>query len=158
MRLYVSPRDPKRHASRMGVLALIAAVFALAVPATHAAEAAPTPPSIVANAPAALSSDSSLVGYWPFELGSAGADLSGSGNTLIAADGLGLTSDAAPTPFANQTALLSSLSPNSYATAPGTNIDDLQQFTMSFWLRMRSFPLSSHPMNLVGITNKANIT
>jgi Leucine-rich repeat (LRR) protein len=118
-------------------------------------------PPAQASAPAApnqaTSSDPSLVGYWPFELGSADADLSGSGNTVTFGNGMGLTSAAAPTPFANQTALLSWLSPTSYATAPGKNIDNLQQFTIAFWLRMNSLPSNGQIMTLVNLTNKARI-
>src|SRR6266700_634881 len=96
-------------------LPLIAALLAvLVVPA-----ALPTTPAH------AQSIDDGLVGYWPFDFGSAEIDRSGSGNAATFGSGMGLTSNAAPTRFANSSALLSSLSAASYATAPGNNIDDL---------------------------------
>jgi hypothetical protein len=132
------------------VLALAALIQPLrAAPPAHAS--APAAPA------QATGINAGLVGYWPFELGSAGTDLSGSGNTLVPADGLGLTSNVPPTPFANQTALLSTLSPNSYATAPGNNIDNLQQFTIAFWLRMSSLPDNNPAMSVVSLVNKARI-
>src|SRR3954467_1826013 len=100
--------------------------------------------------------NSGLVGYWPFDIGSAEVDRSGNGNTVTFNSGIGLTNNTAPTRFANTTALLSSLSPTSYATAPGNNIDNLQQFTIAFWLRMHSLPTNT-TMSLVSITNKVQI-
>ena len=104
-----------------------------------------------------LDAGSDLVGYWPFDLGSAEVDRSGSGNTVTFGDGMGLTSPAAPLPFDNPTALLSGPSPTSYATAPGNHLNDLQQFTLSFWVRMRSLPLNNTTMTLVALTNKTYV-
>ncbi|MBX0327346.1 fibronectin type III domain-containing protein [Oscillochloris sp. ZM17-4] len=106
--------------------------------------------------PAQAQTVDGLVGYWPFERGSAEADRSGSGNTMTFADGMGLTSVVAPTRSASTTALLSVPAANSYATAPGTNIDGLQQFTIAFWLRANT--LTQGPIDLVAINNKASVS
>ncbi|HET9222414.1 MAG TPA: LamG-like jellyroll fold domain-containing protein, partial [Roseiflexaceae bacterium] len=105
------------------------------------------------TAPAAI--DSGLVGYWPFDFGNPDADLSGSGNTAGFGNGMGLTSTTAPTRFSNTAALLSQNSATSYATAPGNNIDTLQQFTISFWLRPNSLPQRN--MSLIALGGKAVI-
>jgi hypothetical protein len=116
-------------------LALLSALLgALGAPDAQAA----TPRAPQQAAPAAI--DSGLVGYWPFDFGNAATDLSGSGNTATFGDGMGLTSTTAPTRFANIAALLSQPTSTSYATAPGNNIDNLQQFTIAFWLRPSSLP------------------
>jgi hypothetical protein len=137
--------------ARFGLaLALIGAVFgALGAPAAQAA--APRAPQQAA--PAAI--DSGLVGYWPFDLGNADADLSGSGNTAGFGNGMGLTSTTAPTRFSNTAALLSQNSATSYATAPGNNIDNLQQYTIAFWIRLNSLPQRN--MSLVALGSKTVI-
>src|ERR1041384_2062534 len=94
-------------------LPLIAALLAIFV----------VPAGLAATPVKAQSTNDGLVGYWPFDIGSAEVDYSGSGNTVTFYNGIGLTNTAAPTRFANTTALLSSLSPTSYATTPGNNID-----------------------------------
>jgi hypothetical protein len=139
--------NSRKHVDVRWCLLLIAALLAVfIVPATLA-----TTPVY------AQSIDNGLVGYWPFELGSADADFSGSGNTMTFGNGMGLTSVVPPTPFANQAALLSLPNPTSYATAPGNNIDNLQQFTIAFWVRMHSLPLNNQNMSLVSIANKVRI-
>jgi Ca2+-binding RTX toxin-like protein len=142
--------------ARFGLaLAMIGALLAalIASPA-HPALATVAPTTSDQLMQAALA-DSGLVGYWPFDIGSAEVDRSGSGNTVTFASGIGLTNTTAPTRFANTTALVSSLSPTSYATAPGTNIDTLQQFTIAFWLRLNS-PLQQK-MSLIALGSKTAI-
>jgi hypothetical protein len=78
------------------------------------------PVGLAATSVKAQSTNDGLVGYWPFDIGSAEVDRSGSGNTVTFYNGSGLTNTTAPTRFANTTALLSSLSPTSYATTPAT--------------------------------------
>jgi hypothetical protein len=130
------------------IVALLAAV--IASPA-HPALATVAPNNNVQLVQADLA-DSGLVGYWPFDIGSAEVDRSGSGNTVTFASGIGLTNNTAPTRFANTTALLSSLSPTSYASAPGNNIDSLQQFTIAFWLRLNSLPQRN--MSVIALGSK----
>src|SRR4029079_5291494 len=113
------------------------------------------PAALAATPVNAQSSNDGLVGYWPFDIGSAEVDRSGSGNTVTFASGIGLTNNTAPTRFANTTALLSSLSPTSYATMPGNNIDTLQQFTIAFWLRLNSLPQQN--MSLLALGSKTVI-
>src|SRR4029079_13741434 len=113
------------------------------------------PAALAATPVNAQSSNDGLVGYWPFDIGSAEVDRSGSGNTVTFASGIGLTNNTAPTRFANTTALLSSLSSTSYATAPGNNIDTLQQFTIAFWLRLNSLP--QQKMSLIALGSKTVI-
>lgn len=143
-------------------LARFGLALALNVALLAALIALPTQPALATVVPNTNSqrvqadlADSGLVGYWPFDIDSAEVDHSGSGNTVTFASGVGLTNTTAPTRFANTTALLSSLSPTSYATAPGNNIDALRQFTIAFWLRLNSLP--QHDMNLVALGNKTAI-
>ena len=102
----------------------------------------------------AQSIDNGLVGYWPFDegRGSTSADLSGSGNTATLHTPDSFTNNTAPTDFANPAALASVNSANSYATAPGNKIDNLQQLTLAFWVRINwaaPFPA----MTLVSLNN-----
>jgi hypothetical protein len=134
--------------ARFGLaLALIGAV--LGAPTVQA----DTPSAPQQTAPAAI--DSGLVGYWPFDFGNPDADLSGSGNTAGFGNGMGLTSTTAPTRFSNTAALLSQNSATSYATAPGNNIDNLQQYTIAFWVRLNSLPQRN--MSLVALGSKTVI-
>lgn len=95
--------------------------------------------SLGQSAPAhAQSIDDGLVGYWPFDAGNPSADQSGNGNTATLSSGLQLTTDVAPTAFANTRALLSTPNPNNYATAPGNRIDNLTDYTIAFWVRVNS--------------------
>jgi hypothetical protein len=139
--------------ARFGLaLAMLAALLtALIASPAHPALATVAPNTGVQHVQADLA-DSGLVGYWPFDIGSAEVDRSGSGNTVAFGNGIGLTNNTAPTRFANTTALLSSPSPTSYATTPGTNIDDLQQFTIAFWLRLNSLPQRN--MSLIALGSK----
>jgi hypothetical protein len=98
--------------------------------------------------------DNGLVGYWPFDEGhrTTSADLSGNGNTATLAGAGGFTGNTAPTDFTNPFAFASVNNSNSYATAPGHNIDNLQQFTVAFWVRINAvapFP----PMTLIRLNN-----
>ena len=86
----------------------------------------------------AQSIDDGLAGYWPFDADNPTADLSGNGNTVTLGSGLHLTTNVAPTSFANTGALLSGSSANNYATAPGNGIDNLTDFTIAFWLRVNT--------------------
>ncbi|MFN8443798.1 MAG: LamG-like jellyroll fold domain-containing protein [Caldilineaceae bacterium] len=86
----------------------------------------------------AQSIDEGLVGYWPFDAANPTVDLSGNGNTATLNSGLQLTTDVAPTAFANTRALLSTPNANNYATAPGNGIDNLTDYTVAFWLRVNS--------------------
>jgi Leucine-rich repeat (LRR) protein len=139
--------------ARFGLaLALIGALLAALIASPAQPALAMVTPNTSAQFVQADLADSGLVGYWPFDLGSAEVDRSGSGNTVAFASGMGLTNTTAPTRFANTTALLSSLSPTSYATAPGNNIDNLQQFTIAFWLRLNSLPLQN--MSLIALGSK----
>lgn len=98
--------------------------------------------------------DDGLVGYWPFDegRGSTSADLSGSGNTATLQTPNRFTNNAAPTDYANPSALATVNNANSYASAPGHNIDNLQQFTLAFWVRInRAAPFPA--MTLVSLNN-----
>ncbi|MCB0184041.1 MAG: hypothetical protein KDE31_07250, partial [Caldilineaceae bacterium] len=95
-------------------------------------------PLLVVRPAHAQSIDEGLVGYWPFDADNPAVDQSGNGNTATLGSGLQLTTDVAPTVFANSRALLSTLNPNSYATAPGNGIDNLADYTVAFWLRVNS--------------------
>lgn len=86
----------------------------------------------------AQSIDDGLVGYWPFDADNPSADQSGNNNTATLGSGLQLTTDVAPTAFANTGALLSTPNPNNYATAPGNGIDNLTDYTVAFWLQVNS--------------------
>src|SRR4051812_27229238 len=79
--------SPLARLARCGLALMMIAVFlaAIAAPRIQAAAVAPTNASAQQ---AQLSSDPSLVGYWPFEFGSADADLSGSDNTVTFANGM----------------------------------------------------------------------
>ena len=112
-------------------------------------------PAALAATPAkAQGIDDGLVGYWPFDEGSGAtsADLSGSNNTATLHSASSFTTAAAPTDFANPYALASVNNAGSYATAPGANIDNLQQFTIAFWVRVNAaapFPA----MTLISLNN-----
>ena len=95
-----------------------------------------------------------LVGYWPFDEGggSTSADLSGSGNTATLHTPNNFTGSPASTDFANPFALGSTRNANSYASAPGNNIDALQQLTVAFWARINFSP-SSPDTDLLTLTN-----
>ena len=82
--------------------------------------------------------DNGLVGYWPFDEGSGttSADLSGNNNTATLHTPNSFTSNTASTDFANPFAFASVNNANSYAIAPGNNIDNLQHFTIAFWVRI----------------------
>ena len=86
----------------------------------------------------AQSIDDGLVGYWPFDADNPSVDQSGNGNTATLNSGLQLTTDVAPTAFANTRALLSAPNPNNYAIAPGNGIDNLTDYTVAFWIRVNS--------------------
>ncbi len=99
-----------------------------APPAQASAPAAPAPPPSI---------DDGLVSYWPFEEGSGAtsADYSG-GNTVTIHSPAGFTNTTAPLDIGSSSAFKSILNPTSYATAPGTNIDTLQRFTIALWVRI----------------------
>src|SRR5689334_7988962 len=103
--------NPMKSAFTRWRFLLIAALLAVFV----------VPTALAATPVKAQASNDGLDGYWPFDIGSAEVDRSGSGNTVTFASGIGLTNNTAPTRFANTTALLSSPSPSSYASAPGNN-------------------------------------
>jgi len=142
---------------RLARFGLALAVIGALLAAVIASPAHPALATVATNTSVQLVqadiADSGLVGYWPFDIGSAEVDRSGNGNTVAFNSGIGLTNNTAPTRFANTTALLSSLSPTSYATAPGNNIDTLQQFTIAFWLRLNSLPQQN--MSLFALRSKA---
>lgn len=100
--------------------------------------------------------DTGLVGYWPFDegTGQTSADLSGSGNTATMGIYAHFSPNSAPTEFANPYAFTSIRVSSSYATAPGNNIDNLQQFTVSFWMRLNQLPSNSSEL-LIQLGNKA---
>lgn len=79
-----------------------------------------------------------LVGYWPFDEGSGSTsrDFSGNNNTATLHTPNSFTTNAAPTDWQNPFAFASVNNANSYATAPGNNIDNLQNFTIAFWVRI----------------------
>lgn len=98
--------------------------------------------------------DDGLVGYWPFDEGhgSTSADLSGSGNTATLHTPNSFTNNTPSTDFVNPSALASVNNANSYATAPGNKIDNLQQLTLAFWVRInRAAPFPA--MTLVRLNN-----
>ncbi|MCX6048509.1 MAG: Ig-like domain-containing protein [Chloroflexi bacterium] len=95
-----------------------------------------------------------LVGYWPFDEGSGSTsrDFSGNNNTATLHTPNSFTTNAAPTDFANPAAFASVNNANSYATAPGNNLDNLQHFTIAFWVRINAatpFPA----MTLISLNN-----
>ncbi len=102
----------------------------------------------------AQSIDDGLVGYWPFDEGngSTSADLSGNNNTAIFHIPNSFTNNAAPTDWQNPFAFASGITANSYATASGKNIDNLQTFTLAFWVRIN--PAATHPgMTMISLNN-----
>lgn len=102
----------------------------------------------------AQSIDYGLVGYWSFDEGngSSSADQSGNGNNATLHTVNSFTSNSAPTDFANPFAFASLNNANSYATAPGKNIDTLQQFTLAFWVRINPTP-TRPAMTLISLNN-----
>ncbi|CAN5543001.1 hypothetical protein BH10CHL1_BH10CHL1_16230 [soil metagenome] len=98
--------------------------------------------------------DDGLVGYWPFDEGSGSisADLSGNNNTATLHTPNSFTGNAAPTEWQNPFAFASVNNANSYATAPGNNIDNLQRFTLAFWVRInRVAPFPA--MTMISLNN-----
>ena len=102
----------------------------------------------------AQSVDDGLVGYWAFDegAGSTSADGSGNGNTATLHTPNSFTGSTAPIDFANPFALAASNSASSYATAPGNNIDSLQQITVAFWARINAGAADTDA-DLVTLTN-----
>src|SRR5690348_3729461 len=98
--------------SRLARFALALALIVALLTALIASPAHPALATVAPNTSAQLVqaglADSGLVGYWPFDIGSAEVDGSGSGNTVAFNSGIRLTNTTAP---ANTTALVSSLSP-----------------------------------------------
>jgi hypothetical protein len=136
--------NPPKHASARWHLLLAAALLAMLVA-----------PAALSTPAQAQSVDNGLVGYWPFDEGSGttSRDLSGNNNTATLHTANSFTGNAAPTDFANPSALASVNNASSYATAPGKNIDNLQQFTIAFWVRISAtspFPA----MTLLSLNNR----
>jgi hypothetical protein len=108
-----------RHVCALAVLA----VFAMhAAPPAHAATPA-TATSSAQAAPANL--DDGLLSYWPFDEGSGttSIDYGGSGNHVTFHSAAGFTNVTPALDHDNPSAFKSVDNPNSYGTAPGTNID-----------------------------------
>lgn len=128
--------------------AIVVAVIAVAplATATPARASAPT---------------NGLVGYWPFDEGTGptSADLSGSGNPATLHGAAGWSTNVAPITQANPAALTSTRTGNSYASASGTNIDGLDQYTIAFWFRLD--PANPAPanttMSFVSLPGKARV-
>lgn len=102
----------------------------------------------------AQSIDDGLVGYWPFDEGngSTSLDLSGNNNTATLHTPNSFTNNTASTDFANPFAFALANNVNSYATASGNKIDNLQQFTLAFWVRIN--PAATHPpMTMISLNN-----
>ncbi|HEU5013721.1 MAG TPA: Ig-like domain-containing protein [Roseiflexaceae bacterium] len=140
-----------RHVCALAVLA----VFAMhAAPPAHAATPA-TATSSAQAAPANL--DDGLLSYWPFDEGSGttSIDYGGSGNHVTFHSAAGFTNVTPALDHDNPSAFKSVDNPNSYGTAPGTNIDNLQQFTISFWVRLNATP--QHSMSLITLPGKASL-
>ncbi len=140
-----------RHVCALAVLAM----FALhAAPAAHAA----TPVIATSSAQAAPGNlDDGLLSYWPFDEGSGttSIDYGGSGNNITLHSAAGFTNVTPALDHANPSAFKSVSDPNSYGTAPGTNIDTLQQFTIAFWVRLNATP--QHSMSLITLPGKASL-
>jgi Concanavalin A-like lectin/glucanases superfamily/Bacterial Ig domain/Leucine rich repeat N-terminal domain len=100
-----------------------------------------------------------LVGYWPFdETGLSKTDLSVNHNTMNFSNGLLAEATTPKLALPNPSALSFPSNYNVHGTAPGKGIDDLQNFTLSFWVR---FPTNSSLLgqhNLVSINGKVEIT
>jgi Leucine-rich repeat (LRR) protein len=100
-----------------------------------------------------------LVGYWPFDEASLSkADLSVNHNTMTFSNGLLADTNTPKLAVANPSALSFPSNYTVHGTAPGKGIDDLQNFTLSFWVR---FPANSSlpgQHNLVSIDGKAEIS
>lgn len=127
------------------VLTVLVALVGLAGPSA----ATPTTPTSIDDA----------VSWWPFDegAGSTAIDVGGSGNDATLHSPAGYTSSAAPLGTTNPSAFHSTISPDSYATAPGTNIDDLQQYSIAFWARVDPNPAASFK-TLLSLPGKASIT
>lgn len=136
------------------VLTMLAAFLAaFAAPAAHAA--APVAPSSPQAAPANL--DDGLLSYWPFDEGSGttSIDYGGSGNSVALHSAASFTNITPALDHDNPSAFKSVDNPNSYGSAPGTNIDTLQQFTIAFWVRLNAAP--QHSMSLITLPGKASL-
>jgi hypothetical protein len=100
-----------------------------------------------------------LVGYWPFdETGLSKTDLSVNHNTMTFSNGLLAEATTPKLAVANPSALSFPSNYTVHGTAPGKGIDDLQNFTLSFWVQ---FPTNSSlpgQHNLVSINGKAEIS
>jgi hypothetical protein len=126
------------------VLTVLAALVGLGGPAA----ATPTTPTSIDD----------VVSWWQFDegVGSTAIDVGGSGNDATLHSPAGYTSSAAPLGITNPSAFHSTISPDSYATAPGTNIDNLQQYSITVWARVDPNPAASFK-TLISLPGKAAI-
>jgi hypothetical protein len=100
-----------------------------------------------------------LVGYWPFdETGLSKTDLSVNHNTMTFSNGLLAETNTPKLAVANPSALSFPSNYTIHGTAPGKGIDDLQNFTLSFWVRFPANSSLSGQHNLVSINGKAEIS
>jgi Concanavalin A-like lectin/glucanases superfamily/Bacterial Ig domain/Fibronectin type III domain len=100
-----------------------------------------------------------LVGYWPFdEAGLSKTDLSVNHNTMTFSNGLLAEATTPKLALPNPSALSFPSNYTVHGTAPGKGIDDLQNFTLSFWVRFPANSSLSGQHNLVSIDGKAEIS
>jgi Concanavalin A-like lectin/glucanases superfamily/Bacterial Ig domain/Fibronectin type III domain/Leucine rich repeat N-terminal domain len=100
-----------------------------------------------------------LVGYWPFdETGLSKADLSVNHNTMTFSNGLLADTNTPKLALPNPSVLSFPSNYTVHGMAPGKGIDDLQNFTLSFWVRFPANSSLSGQHNLVSINGKAEIS
>ena len=107
----------------------------------------------------ATSIDDGLVAYWPFdEHGTSKADHSPNHNTMKFSGSLSADSSTPNLGFPNPLALLFTNTPNSYGVASGNGINQLQTYTISFWMRMQARPGFEQRVQLFEFKNKARFS
>jgi Bacterial Ig domain/Concanavalin A-like lectin/glucanases superfamily/Leucine rich repeat/Fibronectin type III domain len=103
--------------------------------------------------------DDGLVGYWPFdENGTSKADHSPNHNTMNFYGSLAADPNTPNLGFPNPLALLFTNTPNSYGAASGNGINQLQTYTVSFWMRIQAKPGSGQRVHLFEFKNKVRFS
>jgi Leucine-rich repeat (LRR) protein len=107
----------------------------------------------------AASISDGLVAYWPFdENGMSKADHSPNHNTMNFYGTLAADPNTPNLGFPNPLALLLTNTANSYGVASGNGINQLQTYTISFWMRMQAKPGSGQRVQLFEFKNKARFS
>ena len=107
----------------------------------------------------AASISDGLVGYWPFDKnGLSKADHSANHNTMNFYGSLAADPNTPNLGFPNPLALLFTNTPNSYGVASGNGINQLQTYTISFWMRIQAKPGSGQRVQLFEFKNKARFS